>query len=240
MARPLELYVQNTDVPIYKDEEVETATVFGKKGGSFTLNDELGNYEIDTAQFVLDLPNGAQNKDELPFIPLAIPQINFGLPYGNELMLRYLPPVEFDKQMGKLTFWGFGLKHSIDQYLPGVIPVDLAVQIALQQFKLADIMKVNAFAMNAQISKKLAMFTFYGGLGYESTTLNAKYETEVMVINDANEVVPEIWNIDFDIKGENDVRATIGFRYSILVLKLFADYSICKYPVANFGFGLSF
>jgi len=46
--------------------------------------------------------------------------------------------------------------------------------------------------------------------------------------------------MDFDVEGDNNVRATFGFRISVLLLKLYADYSICKYPVANFGFGISF
>ena len=135
LAKPPTIYVPNTTVPVYNDEVIESATVFGEKGGSFTLNEELANYpEIDTTLFILDLPNGAQNKTELPFIPLAIPQVNFGLPYGNEIMFRYLPAIELNEQMGSLTFWGLGLKHSIDQYLLGVIPLDLAAQIAFQQF----------------------------------------------------------------------------------------------------------
>ncbi len=242
-VRPdLYVNVNGTDIPIYAEPTIESASVFGVKGGTFHLNrDELPQEVIDEFNDAdLNMPNGAQNTTEIPFVPLVIPQVNFGLPYGNELMFRYLPPVELNEQMGSLSFWGLGLKHSIDQYLLGVIPIDLAAQIAYQQFKITDIMTVNAFAFNAQVSKKLAMFTFYGGLGYESTTLNAKYETTVTVLDANNNATTEEINIDFDIKGENDVRATIGFRYSILVLKLFADYSICKYPVANFGFGLSF
>jgi len=187
-VRP-DLYVDHPQtgepIYIYEEETIPSATVFGVEGGTFHLNrDELPQEVIDEfSDADLDMPNGAQNTTEIPFVPLVIPQINFGLPYGNELMFRYLPSVQLDEQMGDLSFWGLGLKHSIDQYLLGVIPIDLAAQIAYQQFKITDIMTVNAFAFNAQVSKKLAMFTFYGGLGYESTTLNAKYETEVTVID---------------------------------------------------------
>ncbi|MBC8384636.1 MAG: hypothetical protein H8E57_03850 [Candidatus Cloacimonetes bacterium] len=245
-TRP-ELYIPNTDIPIFAEEEIETATVFGKEGQYFTLNDELSDYpdfedqihDIYTSNG-LKLPNGAQNTTEIPFAPLVIPQINLGLPKGNELMFRYLPTYEFDKKLGALSFWGIGLKHSIDQYFPSIIPIDIATQIAFQQFKITDIMDISTFAANAQISKKLSMFTFYGGLGFESAKLTAKYETEITLIDTSGNAVTQPLNIDFDIESENDFRATFGIRYSILVMKFFADYSLCKYPVANLGFGLSF
>ena len=48
------------------------------------------------------------------------------------------------------------------------------------------------------------------------------------------------FDIDFEIESDNDFRATAGIRYSMLMVKFYADYSLCKYPVANLGFGVSF
>jgi len=153
------------------------------------------------------------------------------------------PKYRVNDELGSIYFWGIGLKHSIDQYLPGIIPIDLAVQGSYQSFGVGKELQISTMSFNAEISKKLLIWTFYGGLGYEMTELNLKYKTQLEVIsNDAPpyQIISMPINIDFNVKGENNYRATIGFRYSMMFLKIFADYSLCKYPVANFGIGLSF
>ena len=47
-------------------------------------------------------------------------------------------------------------------------------------------------------------------------------------------------DIDFEIDGYNNFRTTFGIRYSLLLLKLYADYTISKYNVFNAGIGISF
>ncbi|RLC50981.1 MAG: hypothetical protein DRZ79_03500 [Candidatus Cloacimonadota bacterium] len=238
VAKRPQLY-DASGTPLYEEEELESATVYGKEGAVFHVNSDLPD-EIKNELKDLKLPNGASHTTNIPFVPLVIPQINLGLPYGNEIMFRMMPSFEMSEKIGAISFWGISLKHSIDQYLPGIIPIDLAVQTAYQSMKLSDIMTFNNFAANAEISKKLQSLTIYAGLGYENSKLNAKYESELTYVNENNDVVTEPLQMDFDVEGDNNFRATFGFRISVLLLKLYADYSVCKYPVANFGFGLSF
>ncbi|MBL7149862.1 MAG: hypothetical protein ISS80_07295, partial [Candidatus Cloacimonetes bacterium] len=101
--------------------------------------------------------------------------------------------------------------------------------------------ELNNLAFNAEISKKLLMWTLYGGLGYEQTRLKADYETEIMVYEEAStSFVSQPLDIDFEIDGDNNFRTTFGIRYSLLLLKLYADYTISKYNVFNAGIGISF
>jgi len=225
--------------PLYEETELSSATVYGKEGATFHINPDLPQ-EIQDQLSDLKLPNGASNTTNIPFVPLIIPQVNFGLPFGNEIMLRMMPAYEMSEKIGAISFWGIGLKHSIDQYLPSIIPIDLAVQAAYQSMKLSDVMTFNNFAANAEISKKLQALTLYAGLGYENSKLNAKYDSEFTYVNQDNEVVTEPISMDYDVTGDNDFRTTFGFRASILLLKLYADYSLGKYSVVNFGFGISF
>lgn len=200
--------------------EEETATVFGDEGA-----------EIGPEGEEVSLPNGA----DISAVPTAMPQFHLGLPKGNELMVRFMPAVEINKDIGDLGFWGLGFKHSVSQYLP-LVPIDLALQGTYQSLSVGDIVDIESFSLNAQISKKLLMWTLYGGLSYENTKLTAEYEYEPNIEGEDYDPM----KIDFESDADNDIRATVGFRYSLLLAKFYADYSYCKYPVVNLGIGLSF
>lgn len=235
----------NEEIHLYEVPTDETATVFGKDGGDIVHNSLLNNSALlaalglsqsDVDALDISLPNGAN----LPAVPLIVPQFHLGLPAGNELMIRGFPKYEISKDIGDVGFWGIGLKHSVSQYIP-LVPIDIAVQGVYQTLYVGDIIELNNLSFNAEISKKLLMWTLYGGLGFEQTKLKAEYETEIMVYNqDSNAFVSEPLDIDFEIDGDNNFRTTFGIRYSLLLLKLYADYTISKYNVFNAGIGISF
>lgn len=232
MAKRPEIKDPITGEYLYEPEEIETATFFGDEGKSFSLQG-TDYTNLDD----IEMPDGA----DFPAAPLFIPQINLGVIGGNEIMVRYIPKVQINDEIGKMGYYGIGLKHSVSQHLPGIIPIDLALQGAYQNFTVGDIINMNSITGNVQISKKLLMWTLYGGIGYEKTTMEVDYETETYQYNEVdNEFEMQTQEISFDLESENELRATVGFRYSLLFLKINADYSLCKYPVANLGIGLSF
>ena len=225
---------------LYEYPTDETATVFGEDGGDIVHNSlledpALGLSQDDLEALDISLPNGAN----LPAVPLMVPQFNVGLPAGNELMIRGFPKYELSKDVGDVGFWGVGLKHSISQYIP-LVPIDIAVQGVYQSLYVGDIIELSNLAFNAEISKKLLMWTLYGGLGYEQTKLKAEYETEIMVYDGVDSFESQPLDIDFEIDGDNNFRTTFGIRYSLLLLKLNVDYTISKYNVFNAGIGISF
>ena len=230
---------------LYEEPYEETATVFGEDGSDIVHNSllddsallaALGLSQDDVNALDISLPNGAN----LPAVPLMVPQFHLGLPAGNELMIRGFPKYKISKDIGDIGFWGIGLKHSISQYIP-LVPIDLAVQGVYQSLFLEDILELNNFALNAEISKKLLVWTLYAGMGYEQTKLKAEYETEIKVYDeDSDSFISQPLNIDFEIEGDNNFRTTFGIRYSLLLLKLYADYTISDYNVFNAGIGVSF
>lgn len=232
-AKSPSVMYNGTEYFLFEEEELETATVFGKDGAYFHLNEELAEFDEFDNMTGKSLPNGGK----LDLVPLLTPQINFGLPYGNELLIRAFPKYEINEDTGEISFFGIGLKHSIDQYLPGIIPIDLSLQAVYHHIQITKIMEFNSIAVNAEVSKKLLMWTFYGGLQYEKTTMSADYETEFY--NYETQSYDPL-KVKFDLEGDNQFRATAGVRYTFLVINLFADYTISKYNVFNAGLGLSF
>jgi len=59
------------------------------------------------------LPDGA----EFDAVLLPVIQASVGVPFNSELMVRFMPQVEFDN-LGKAMMWGAGLKHSLWDDIP--------------------------------------------------------------------------------------------------------------------------
>jgi len=138
--------------PLYSPEEVETATVFGDEGGTFHFSGDPFQF---TNEEDIVLPNGLNTS----VAPLLTPQISLGLPFGNEITVRYFPQVEVDPDFGKLYFYGFMFKHALNRSLLKLLPFDLALQIAYHSFSLGDILQIRSFSTNAQVSKQIFHWT---------------------------------------------------------------------------------
>ncbi|MCK9330638.1 MAG: hypothetical protein PHY08_00185 [Candidatus Cloacimonetes bacterium] len=187
---------------------VETSTIFGNNGNNgFPEGTDLNIAAVPTVSFSL------------------------GLPKGNEIMLRGFPPIKITDDIGNISLWGVGFKHSIDQYLTKLFPIDWSIQAVYQQLTVGDIVDVNTLAFNMQASKKLLFLTPYCALGYEKAQLKAKYTYDDGLIQE---------EIKLKLDAENDIKATVGLRYSILILDIFADYSLANTSTFNIGVGASF
>ena len=212
---------QNPDTLRYKETEVVSATVFGNNGGFFT-SDEYPE---------LFLPGGV----DIKAVPLIVPQAHLGLPGGFEVEVRYIPPYEI-KDMGKISFVGGGVKYQVSKLIPmlsALLPI--SIQGSYQQLKLGDVVTVNSAFVNIHASRGLVVLpvTFYGGIGYESTNLKAKYTyTEPWQGGETRD-------IDFDITGDNGFRFTAGARLKILLIDVMLDYSVGKYQTLRAGAGFS-
>ena len=141
-----------------------------------------------------------------------------------------------NKDMGKISFVGGGVKYQVSKLIPmlsSIVPI--AIQGTYQQFKLGDDVTINSAFVNLHASRGLVILpiTIYGGIGYEHTTLEAKYTyTEPWPYGKTDEV-------DFNITGDNNFRFTAGARLKILLLDVMVDYSVGKYQTVRAGVGFS-
>lgn len=128
----------------------------------------------------LTLPPGAN----MSSIMAAVPQLEIGSLYGTELLLRLIPAVRFNDNVGDFSFWGVGLKHSLSQYFPERW-FDLAVQgvyqgttltntIGLTESKLEANATIRSFSVQA--GKRLwDAVDFYGAYAYEHIDVTSTY-----------------------------------------------------------------
>lgn len=152
----------------------------------------------------------------------------------------------------KVKLIGFGVMHDIKQHIPGLklLPFDLSVLAAFTKVDgktgLSGVFdsggdtrpqtidyEMKAWLVQALISKKFSVITFYGGVGYNAikTQANVKgsYDVGGVVLTDPA-------SLDFK---NNGFRATAGMRLKLAILYLNADYTLQEYSTVSFGLGIS-
>jgi hypothetical protein len=194
----------------------ETATIFGGKGTAYS--GPLG---------YVTYPAGI-NKN---YFPLVAPQASVSM-FGTELMVRFVPETKVGDETIKL--FGFGIKHSISQYIP-LIPIDIAVQYTNNNFSVSNILDVKTSAFNIHASKSFIVATIYGGIQYETSSLNLEY-----TYKDENGTAPELNGQKFELNFEeqSNMRITAGAAVNLAFLVINADYSIGTQNSVSVGVSL--
>ena len=134
----------------------------------------------------LTLPPGV----DMSTLIAMVPQIEIGSFMGTELLLRFIPAVELDTNVGKFSFWGVGLKHSLSQYFPERW-FDLAIQGVYQGTSLTNVIgltesSLEAYAtitnVNVHASKRfddvLGIFRhvdLFAGMGFDQVHVTSTY-----------------------------------------------------------------
>jgi len=197
----------------------EVSTVFGS-GESVTIDGEGGTS--------YSFPGGLDVKA----VPLAAPQLSVGSVLGTDLSLRFLA-YNFKKEDigGKVNLFGFGVRHSISQYIP-TMPAQLALAYYWTTASVGDVMDAKASFISLQSSYSVKVLTFYGGLGYEMANTDIAYNYE------GEEGAEE--DIRFELEGSNNVRFTVGVGLNLGPVRLHTDYNIADQSVFSFGLGYGF
>ena len=196
------------------EQTAKVPTVFG--------NTEPVNVEGDGGTAYV-FPGGLDLKN----LPMAVPNLTIGSLLGTNVSLRWAA-YDLGEDVGKVELLGWGVSHSLDQYLP-VAPINMAVGFYTQQFTLGDIVDANSWLANLQASYQLSFITLYGGLGYENSNLDINYTYE----EDNSEIA-------FDLQGNNKIRGTLGLTLNLGPVKLNGDYSMATQSIFTVGLGLGF
>ncbi len=197
----------------------ETATIWGEKGAVYP--GPLG---------YVTYPGGLN----VTTVPLAYPQASVSL-LGTEIMIRYLPEIDLGDSGESLSLFGFGIKHSISQYIP-LLPVNIAVQFLYNKLSVTNVMESKNIAFNVHASKSFGLFSLYGGLQYETSTTEFTY-----VFEDPNNVSTlDGTEISSTIDGDNNIRLTVGAAFTAAFFVINADYSIGSQSVVTTGISFEF
>ena len=200
----------------------KTSTVFGGRGTTF--KDVSSGLEY----------KGSDGIIRTDYFPLLVPQITIGSFYGTEATIRYITTPELSG--GKLpssTLWGVGVRHSLSQYFGETPPLDLCLGVYYSNYSIGDFGDFNGNAIDLQLSKALLLFTFYGGIAVENSSMSLRYTYTANGLT-----TPKL--VDVELDGENRFRLTTGLQIDLQAIKLFADVNFGHIQHFSGGIGFGF
>lgn len=127
---------------------------------------------------VLSLPAGA----DISAILALVPQVEIGALYGTELLLRFIPPITLDTNIGRFSFFGAGLRHNVSRYLTR--QVDLTLLVGFQHMSLTNNVGVtnarleangSTFSSAIRAGKRFGPLSLYGGAGLQLSEIAITY-----------------------------------------------------------------
>jgi len=225
----------------------QVPTIFGPDTPPTFENRQTG------AQF--ETPGGLDLKKEIGIqaMPVPIANLGIGLPKGFDLKIRFVPTVNIGDD-AKFDLFGVGVMHDVKQYIPGIknLPFDLSGFVGYTSMKLVSNLDVtagnnqsaefksSATTIQALISKKLSVVTFYGGIGYNIA------KTKIAMLGDYEfedefgypVTITDPIALSSDASG---MRATAGLRLKLAVITLHGDYTVQKdnFNTLTVGFGIN-
>jgi len=224
---------------------VETMTaIIGDGQKTFTAKTE--NFSPPSSKKVPTLFGAAQNDSILGIggatywfpggmnvkkLPLLAPQVTVGSIMGTDLTIRWFS-YAIGEDFGDIKLFGWGIRHSISQYMPLLPFVDIAVGYYSQSFKVGSVVDATATLISLQGSVSKSILVFYGGIGMESSTLKIAYAPEKESAENKN-----VEKIRFDLEGGNKMRFTLGAGLNLPGVKLHADYNISTLSTIGLGVG---
>lgn len=166
---------------------------------------------------------------------LIVPQLRIASLAGTEAVVRWISYDVGDADIGDISLFGIGGRHSLSQYMGEPPLLDLAVGALWQEFSVGqndfgnDFVTSNALSVQLQASKRASVgfltFEPYAGVAWERLDVDLEYDDTG---GDPIEV---------SLEGENDVRFTLGAGLNFAAGHLWADYSFAD--TNNFSFGLA-
>lgn len=200
----------------------QTATVFG--GAGTTFKDANSGLEY----------RGSDGVFSTSLFPLFVPQVTIGTLFGTQAMVRYIyiPSLSGGK-LPSSRLWGVGMRHSISQYFGATPPFDAAVAFFYSDFSLGNIVELQGTVVDLQISKSVLLFTFYGGIAVQQSSMELRYNHQATSASNSNLV-------DVALSGGNTFRVTTGLQIDLQAVRLFADanFGRIQHFSGGIGFGL--
>jgi hypothetical protein len=258
-VRNIGLSSQTQLAPNQNDYNSPTAFGSGKRGPKMDLKDKDG-----TKIGSFTLPNGSG----LNIVPTPQLQLTVGVIKNTDISIRYTPKIG-NNSYGRFSVLGFGAKHELTSLIfPGkvgkLVPIDIALAFSYSQVKferliaIADQLdesksgknlnqrvegKFSGISADVIVSKKLAAFTPFVSLSYNTSKTDIGVKGDFIVANPLTPAQPysTITNpVSLQQTDLAALRGNIGFQIQLAFFRLYSTYSISKYQAvtAGIGFGI--
>lgn len=217
----------------FSDEDrtflAEAEDYFPGTGGPYEAPTVIG----DSEGSVVEGPGGTSFQFpgglDLDRLPVAAPQITVGGVLGSEVTLRWFSGEFGDTEIGDVSLFGLGLRHSISQYLPAS-PVAIAGSFAYQTFEIGNgLVDFSQTTFGVQASKAFPVVEPYAGLNLHMSSMSSEY---TYTAGDADRTI----EVDFD--DATQVQLILGLNVRLLVLNLTGEVGIGDQTTTTLGLTL--
>lgn len=220
----------------------------------------------EVAQF--NLPKGSGYS----FVPAPMVQAGVGVVKNTDVIVRFVPEVKLDDSKfnmygfglkhglnqwfpgGKLLpvdisilggFTNINLSSTFDlQPEEGAIPNPENPEAATANFdnQKGDV-SLNTFTLKALVGKNLPFISVYGGVGYETSTMDLDMTGNYPVSASYNGI--EMYDVvqdpfSYHANGQNKFSMLGGVTLKMAYFHLFGEFTLAKYSTVNAGIGISF
>jgi hypothetical protein len=214
--------------------------------------DKSPSYQVSGSSTIIDGPGGVDLKDAIKIadaLPVPMYQLGVGLPKGFDIKIRFSPTVKM--QDFRFNLLGIGLMHDVGQYIPAVkaLPVDISAFVGYTKMEAEQglsattvgqnqkgVLEFSSTTIQALVSKKISVLTFYGGVGYNFANSKLQMKGTYDLDDDGTVDATDPVNLDFSTSG---FRATGGLRLKLAVFTLHGDYTLSEYSALTVGFGIN-
>ncbi|MGQ1788374.1 MULTISPECIES: DUF6588 family protein [unclassified Saccharicrinis] len=240
----------------YVDHIPELDQYYAVKDGSFSIAANMAGETNDhpvirskTDGREIQLPKGeGEDKISLPVLLAGI-----GLPYNTELRIKLMPNLDMGN-IGGVSQYGIGIKHSIKEYIPvleNVPALSLAIFGAYSsiindvsvEYPTAESSgqllegTINGYSGRLLIGIDVPVFSAYMGAGYASSSADYALKGNYYVGDPAlqqEEANPLYVNYKF-----GRLVLDFGVKAKLGMVELFAGYTPGDYGVLSFGAGVA-
>ena len=211
--------------------------ISGGKGNGQTLTLPGGS--------TIDLPGGSG----VSMVPAAMLQGNVGLIKGTDLTVRYIPETELGKY-GDIALFGVGIKHGLNQWLPGgkLLPVDISVLAAFSKVDLNGVISsaddqtvetsTNTFVFNALVGKTLPFVSAYAGVGIQTGSFELSMLGDYTINVDGAGSQTFSDPVSYTQDSDAAIHALAGVQFKLAIFRIYAEVTAAEYMTYNAGIGI--
>jgi hypothetical protein len=176
----------------------------------------------DPDELALPFPDGL----DFPIVPFAVLQASLGLPGGTDVSVRGFPSVEVHGDVGSVSALGFGVTHSLSQYLP--LPMlNLAAHVSWQSAEVGDYLDADALGFGLIASIDAGPLSVFGAGIREDPEVTLGY---TVANPDGNPALPrDGLRVVVSPDVEPATRFTAGATLNLLAFKLSAAWTSGDY-----------
>ncbi len=246
----------------------------GKAPTAYGPETEFPNFNFTAGAntpIIFNGPGGGNISKDIPIGSIAVPTIQggIGLFANTDLRFRYTPAITINKT--ELKNWGVGLMHDIKQHIPGIkmAPISLSLLLAYSQMTATTDLSgmyytsstssvydgqqglgdTKSYTAQVLISKTIPVLTFYGAIGYNSSTTNYSIKGSYYVDRAYTDIslpaIPLLSKVTLTDPFKQDItisgiRFTGGIRFKFGPVFLVTDYTYFNSKgLYTMGFGFT-